>query len=117
MIRDSANSGACLAGQFTKASLQRRTKFGDGAFAARKLWTIAVDLAFPNRDVLFDLLTEVAREAKAHTGHLTRFGVCQDEKRVTRVDELPIDGGDGEQRARTAKSTVSDHVEPHSEQF
>jgi hypothetical protein len=31
LIRGSANSGACLAGQFTKASLQRRTKFGDGA--------------------------------------------------------------------------------------
>jgi len=31
LIRGSANSGACLAGRFANASLQRGTNVGDGA--------------------------------------------------------------------------------------
>src|SRR5215207_11149632 len=56
-------------------------ELGDRAFAAGQLRTFAIDLVFPDRDVLFDLLAEVTGEAKAHPRHLTGLRVGLDEER------------------------------------
>jgi hypothetical protein len=92
-------------------------ELGDRAFAAGQLRTLAVDLVLPDRDVLFDLLAEIAGEAEAHPRHVTGLRVGLHEECVPGVDELTVDRGDGQKRARTAETAVPDHVQPHAEQL